>query len=228
MREKLIGRVGRIISGSFNSLVSSIENAVPESVMEEAIREIDGAIDEVQSEMGKIIANNHLANKRLMEENRNHKDLSEKIELAVSENRDDLAEAAIAKQLDIELQIPILESTISDFIAQEKELESFLLALKAKKRQMKDELRLYRESKRETDSNIASEDGSQKELSVERKVSKAESAFDRVLERATGVSSSSFREDKKTASQIAELEELARKKSISKRLADIKKKKTGR
>jgi phage shock protein A len=37
MKERLISRIGRIISGSFNSIVDAIENAVPETVMEEAI-----------------------------------------------------------------------------------------------------------------------------------------------------------------------------------------------
>ena len=41
MKERLIGRVGRIISGSFNSLIDAIENAAPETVMSEVIREID-------------------------------------------------------------------------------------------------------------------------------------------------------------------------------------------
>ena len=39
MKEKLINRVGRIVSGSFNSLVTALENAAPETVMNEAIRE---------------------------------------------------------------------------------------------------------------------------------------------------------------------------------------------
>ena len=38
MKESLIGRVGRIISGSFNSLIDVIENAAPETVMSEAVR----------------------------------------------------------------------------------------------------------------------------------------------------------------------------------------------
>ena len=57
-----------------------------------------------------------------------------------------LAEAAIAQQLDIEAQIPVLEATIADSGSKEKELEGYITALQAKKREMQDELRLYRES----------------------------------------------------------------------------------
>ncbi len=150
MKESLIGRVGRIISGSFNSLIDAIENAAPETVRSEVIREIDTAIDDVRVELGRVVAKKHLANSRLMEENRKHEDLSEKIELAVKERRDDLAEAAISRQLDIEAQIPILETTINECGNKEKELEGYITALQAKKREMKEELHQFRESLKET------------------------------------------------------------------------------
>ncbi|MDH3763867.1 MAG: PspA/IM30 family protein, partial [Gammaproteobacteria bacterium] len=55
MKENIANRVGRIISGSLNALVDAVENAAPETVMEEAIREIDGAIDEVRTELGRVV-----------------------------------------------------------------------------------------------------------------------------------------------------------------------------
>ena len=79
MKESIAGRVGRIISGSVNALIDAVENAAPEVVMEEAIREVDAAIDEVRAELGKVLANKHLANTRLMEENRKHEELAEKV-----------------------------------------------------------------------------------------------------------------------------------------------------
>ena len=52
MAETLASRVGRLISGTANSLVDAIENAAPEIVMEQALREIDQAIDDVRAELG--------------------------------------------------------------------------------------------------------------------------------------------------------------------------------
>jgi len=224
MGERLISRVGRIISGSFNSLIDAIENAAPETVMEEAIREIDSAIDDVRAELGKVIANKHLANSRLMEENRKHEDLQGKIEMAVKESRDDLAEAAIATQLDIEAQIPVLESTIADCGNQEKELEGYINALLAKKREMKEDLRQYRDSLKEAKSSVstsgsAAASGSD---SVESRVAKAESAFERIAEKATGIPGSGRMSDRKTATQLAELEKMARENRIKERLMTIK------
>jgi phage shock protein A len=224
MKESLIGRVGRIISGSFNSLVDAIENVAPEAVMSEAIREIDAAIDEVRVELGRVVASKHLANSRLMEENRKHEDLAEKIEFAIKESRDDLAEAAISRQIDIEAQIPVLEATISDCGNSEKELEGYISALQAKKREMQEDLRQFRESAKETvsSSSSTSESGVQPSSAVERKVAKAESAFERIAEKASGVPGKGRTVDRQTATKLAELEEIARKNRIQERLAAIK------
>src|SRR5262245_54886193 len=143
MAESIGSRVGRIISGSVHALIDAVENAAPEIVMEEAIREVDEAIDEVRAELGRAAANKHLASSRLMEENRKHEELSANIETAVRDKRDDLATAAISRQFDIEAQIPVLETTISECQAREKELEGYIAALQAKKREMQDALRQY-------------------------------------------------------------------------------------
>ncbi|MCP4236268.1 MAG: PspA/IM30 family protein [Aestuariibacter sp.] len=221
MKDNLTSRVGRIISGSLNSLVDAVENAVPETVMEEAIREVDGAIDEIRAELGRIVANKHLANTRLMEENHKHEDLLGKIELAVKEGRDDLAEAAIASQLDIEAQIPVLENTISECGIQEKELEGYIAALQAKKREMREELRQFRSSRQEA-ATTSGRGASTGNSGVENSVTKAESAFERVMENTTGLAGRTDIGDRKTITQLAELDDMARKNRIQERLAAIK------
>ncbi len=222
MKEKLISRVGRIISGSLNTVVSAIENAVPQTVMEESIREIDEAIDDIRAELGKTVAKKHLANTRLMEENRKHEELIGNIELAVSKGRDDLAESAIAQQLDIEAQIPVLEATISECTAQEAELEGYIAALQAKKRQMKDELSMYLASVKEKEATPVNSKNGESQASVEDRVSKADEAFDRVMEKATGIQTGKNAADLKDAANIAELEEMARKNRIQERLLAMK------
>ncbi len=219
--ENMTKRVGRILSGSFNSLIGAFENAVPETVMEEALREVDGAVDDVRAELGKVVANKHLANKRLAEEKSRHRGLAEKAALAVSEGRDDLAEAAIAQQLDIEVQIPVLETTITECTDQEKELEGYIAALQARRRQMKDDLKQFRQSRQEAASHGAS--CAQGDAgSVEHTVGRAEAAFERVMEQATGISPTAAAFDKKAAAKMAELEDLSRRNRIQERLAAVK------
>jgi phage shock protein A len=220
MKERITSRVGRIISGSFNALVNAVENSAPEIVMEQAIREVEDAIEEVRDELGITIANKHLANSRLMQINQKCEELSEKIELAVTENRDDLAETAIALQLDMEAQIPILEIQISDLSGKEKELEGYIAALQGKKREMREEINLYKKSRKETVQKMSAKGG--QASSVETKVSRAESSFERVLENTTGFASGIVTSDRKNAAQMSELEDMSRKNRIKERLAAIK------
>lgn len=49
MSEGLVSRVTRLVSGSVNSIVDTIENAAPETVMREAIREVERAIEDVRA-----------------------------------------------------------------------------------------------------------------------------------------------------------------------------------
>lgn len=224
MKENLTSRVGRIISGSVNALIDAVENAVPETVMEQAIREVDGVIDDVRAEMGRVVANKHLANSRLMEENKKHETLSQNIELAVNEGRDELAEAAISQQLDIEAQIPVLENTIGECGAQEKELEGYIKALQARKREMQEELQRFRAASKEASNASGENTGSKHGGGAEARVEKAASAFDRVVEKATGVLGSSSTTDRETATKLAELDDLARNNRIKERLAALKNK----
>ena len=222
MYENIAVRVGRIISGSMNALVDAVENAAPELVMEEAIREVDAAIGDVRSELGKIIATKHLANTRLMDENRAHEALIEKIELAVAQGRDDLAEVAIAKQLDIEAQIPVLERTIAECAEKEKELEGYISALQAKKREMREELAQFAATRKAAAANASSsQGGAGAGASASQKAEKAVSAFDRVMEKNAGVPGSGM-PTATDAAKLAELDELARSNRIRERLAAMK------
>ena len=227
MTVSLANRVGRIISGGFNMLLDTVEGAAPEAVMEQAIREIDGAMEDVRTELGRTIAAKHLANTRLQEENAKHEELAGQIELAVSEGRDELAETAIAQQLDIEARIPVLERTITQGTETEHELEGYLAALHAKKREMEDELRTFRASQRQAGQPSAEGTpaigvGGAGNTAIDRKVRTASSVFDRVSERASGVPAGTRAEDLQAAGQLAELQDLARQNRVKERLAAIK------
>lgn len=219
MAESMAKRVSRLVSGGFNAMINAVEDAAPVTLMEEAIREVDSAIDEVRAELGQVIANKHLTNKRLVEENRKHAELGEKVELAVKEGRDDLAETGIAQQLDIEAKIPVLEASIVDDSETEKELESYVAALKAKRREMEEELASFKAAQKAPTGEAST---SAKGSDVDEKMDKATAAFDRVINRASGLPGMSGPEDRKSAAQLAELDELARSNAIKERLEKLK------
>lgn len=219
MKESLTARVGRIISGGANLLINALENAAPEAVMEEAVREVDGVIDEVRAELGQVVARKHLASTRLVEESRRHEDLEEKLALALKENREDLAQAAAARQLDVEAQIPVLENTITECGEKEKELEGLIAALQAKKREMQDDMRQLREAQATASSPDSSSKVSGK--SQDSRLEQAQSAFDRVYQNQIGLKGRNLPVDG-DAAKLAELEELARKNRIQERLQAAK------
>ena len=225
MKDGIATRVGRIISGSVNALIDAVESAAPTVMMEEAIREINGAIEELRSDLKDLVANRRMANTRLMEENRRHEDLAEKIVLAVQEDRDDLAGIAISQQLDIEAQIPVLERTIAEGGEREKELNEYVSALQARRREMTDELRSYLSSRDRagagtTDTDPSSPGGDVTERAA-RRAQAAEVGFDRILEQQTGLSRSTS-QDEKTAARLTELEEMARANRVQERLLEIR------
>lgn len=225
MSSTLAARVGRIISGGVNLLVDAVEGAAPAAVLEQSIREVDQAMEEVRTELGRTVAAKHLANTRLVAENRRHEELATNIELAVREGRDDLAEAAIARQMDIEAQMPVLQQAVSENAEKERELEGYVAALRAKARDMAEELRQWRESRREAERGRAlgeaGAEGQSAPQAVDAAVRRAEAAFDRVLQRSTGMAAA-VRSDLDGEQKLAELEALSRQHRIQERLAALK------
>jgi len=154
------------------------ENIAPEVVMEQSIREVDKVINNVRAILGNTIVAKHINTKKLSEKNNYYEELSLQIEHAIREVRDDLAEAAVSKQIDVEAQVPVLENAITACCEREKELEGYISALSAKKRELKDELVAFRQSQSEISTN--GDVSSVTSASIEASMDEATSAFERI------------------------------------------------
>lgn len=217
MNENLTSKVNRLISGSLNSFIGTLEKMAPEMVMEEAIREVDSAVSEVRVELGRIIAKKHLAQVRLTEENHQHKSLSDQISIALNRQREDLAEAAISKQLALETNKLVLESTLENCTQQEQELQVYLLALEEKKQSMSDELsRLILSQQRQGRYQY------KQQVTVEGCINNAESTFNRLLEKQTGFVCASDLASRSKTIQLSQLDKLSKQDAIQKRLEQLK------
>lgn len=222
MSESLTSRVGRLIAGGFHSIVDAVEQAGPESVMEQAIREIDGAIADVRADLGSVEAQRHLTAKRLAEDSARQDTLTEQAREALAQNRDDLASAAVERQIDIEAQIPILEARLSSLGDDKVKLEGYIIALLAKKREMREALADFRTAREQQASATGTATGASRQgESVQARGARAAEAFDRIFQRQTGLAGTSGTRDA-TAARLAELEELTRKNRIAERLAQLK------
>ena len=219
MSETLSRRVGRLVSGGFHALIDAAENLAPEAVMNESIREIERAVDEVRAELGKVLAQKHLAAKKMADESNRHEAIDANLQAAVDAGRDDLAEAGIAEQMDIEARLPILENTIADCAAQEKELEGFIAALQAKKREMQQQLQDWRAAQQSMGTGKTA-DGNGSDLNrIAREAEKSGNAIDRVMGRQNSIHSST---DAAQLAKLKELEDLSRNNRIAERLAALK------
>ena len=219
MSETLSRRVGRLVSGGFHALIDAAENLAPEAVMNESIREIERAVDEVRAELGKVLAQKHLAAKKMADESNRHEAIDANLQAAVDAGRDDLAEAGIAEQMDIEARLPILENTIADCAAQEKELEGFIAALQAKKREMQQQLQDWRAAQQNMSTGKTAGGNGSDLNRITRDAEKSGNAFDRVMGRQNSVHSST---DAAQLAKLKELEDLSRNNRIAERLAALK------
>ena len=219
MSETLSRRVGRLVSGGFHALIDAAENLAPEAVMNESIREIERAVDEVRAELGKVLAQKHLAAKKMADESNRHEAIDANLQAAVDAGRDDLAEAGIAEQMDIEARLPVLENTIADCAAQEKELEGFIAALQAKKREMQQQLQDWRAAQQSMGTGKTAGGNGSDLNRIVRDAEKSGNAFDRVMGRQNSVHSST---DAAQLAKLKELEDLSRNNRIAERLAALK------
>lgn len=221
MSESLARRVARLVSGGFHAMLDKAEDCMPEAVMQENIRELERTIDEVRAELGKVLAQKHLATKKLADENNRHEQLGGQIASALDAGREDLAKAGIAEQLDIEARLPVLEQSLADCSSQERELDAFVAALLAKKREMQAALDDWKRVQANTTGAAAGSgaDGN-KIAQLERAAEQNGVQFNRVLQRQGGIGIAS--PDAAQAAALQELSDLGREAQIAARLAALK------
>jgi len=220
MADTLKARVGRTIAASVHALIDRIEDQSPATAMEQTLREADGVIDDVRQELGKASANRHLAQQQHARLNSQHAELIEQIDLALGQGREDLARAAVARQLDIEAQIPVLETTLADLARQESELQGYVAALLAKRREMEEALQGFRASRLAASGPGATP--SEPHRSAEHRMDNIAVAFDRIHQRQTGLSGTDQKKSLQQAAQLKELDDLVRDNKIAERMAQLK------
>lgn len=217
MKNSLFKRISRIVAANVETILSSVENQTPVAILEEAIKDVNVVIDDVREELAGVVTNKHLATKELTSKNNLHDNLSEQIQLAVDSGKEQLAESGIAEQLDIEAQIPILEKTILDCQEEEKQLESYIQALKAKINEMRMKIQSLSEISKEQSSIQSAHSDHNKKLE------EAERAFNKVFQSALSEKNLNPKNLDHQA-DLKELEELERKNRVQERLHSFKRK----
>ncbi len=146
IQEGILGRMGRVIAGMANAAIDGIEARTPQATVEQAIREIDKAIEEARGELGKDQAEAHRVGARIAEVEREARGLDEKIALALKGNREDLARAGVARQVDLEAQLVALRRAGDDIAGRIDEGSRGLAAARAARRDAEARLAELRKS----------------------------------------------------------------------------------
>lgn len=120
--------MGRLLAAIASQTIDNVENNNKVALVKQAIREIDAGADEARYALGKSRAEEFRLRKRREELDIETTALNEKIRLALAENREDLARAGVARQIDLESQVIALERAM-DFI--ELEIDEQTKALQA-------------------------------------------------------------------------------------------------
>jgi phage shock protein A len=218
MAESIFARVSRLLSATAEDAVDRMEQAGGDAVMREAIREADRAIDQVKAELESTMARRLQAARQQKMLAERAEELTAKARFALAEGREDLAEAALSRQVDFEAQANKLDAVQLQVREEEQRMEDGLAALGARKRQMEDALQAYLISRREA--ALGGDGPTRPGRSAEKKLDAAEQAFDRAMTGAGGVGFARAEAD--TINRVAEIEGMQKSVTVADRLAALK------
>ena len=211
LHEGILARMGRLLAAIASQTVDNAESSNKVALVKQAIREIDAGADEARYALGKSRAEEFRLKRRREELDTETAGLTEKIRLALAENREDLARAGVARQIDLESQGIALERA-EDFIELEiDEQTKALTAMLGARREA--EVRLA-----DLEQSLAQHAPHEPGRGVSTtKIASADLAM-AAIARVTGVPASSVLGDR----ELDELDRLHREREITARLERIK------
>lgn len=219
MAESVFLRVRRLLSARVEDSVDAMERANSDGTMREAIREVDRAIDEIRADQQAAMTRRLQAVRQQEMIAKKVEELTGKARFALQEGREGLAEGALARQVDLEDQSAKLEMIQENARIEEEKFEESLTALRARKLQMEEALAAF--SVARTDASMGGDGALENAIDIEKKVERAEAAFDRAMTGGGGVAFE--RGDVKAINSVAEIETLQKSASVAERLATLKK-----
>jgi phage shock protein A len=213
MNEGILSRIGRLIAGLANAAVDKAEDGVGKiAVIEQALREIDAAADEAKVDLGKARAEEYRIRSRRMEITGDLTALDDKIKLAIASDREDLAKAGVARQIDLEAQVAAVDKALADVNGQIDEGQKALQAVLATRREAEARLADFKRSVARHAPERAS--GSDPRSTPANDAARAAAAVSRM----TGVPAG----EPATGAELDELDRLHREQAIEARLARFK------
>ncbi len=218
MAKSVLSRVSRLLSATLEDAVDRMRRAGGDAVMREAIRDAERAIAQVKAELESSMVRRLQAARQQKMFTERAEALTAKAGSALSQGREDLAEAALSRQVDFEEQAKELHVVQQQVREEERRLEVGLAALAARKHQMEDALQAFLVSRGEV--IVGGDRATRPGRSAEKMVDAAEQAFGRAM---AGAGAAGFpRVDADIINRLAQLEGMQKSAIIAERLAALK------
>jgi phage shock protein A len=215
MAESIFVRIQNVLSAAADTTVSFAERASGTSLMREAIRQVARAEDEAR-ECIERADTRRLQSRHRQQTLREQVDtLVEQAQYALGKERPDLAEAAIARQIDCEAQARQAVAAEQEAVAEAARLEESMTALRTRKLEMQKELAAFEAAQSEASGSTAAVRDP-----IGRKVSRAEALFERAMAASGGGNLGLVPAG--DAAKLAEVEALRREDAIAERLAALR------
>lgn len=219
MVESLLSRIKRIVSGSIEDTCDRMERAGGATVMREALREVERVVAEAKTERDEATARRLQAVRRQGLYRERLTQLQQKAEFAMDQGREDLAEAALLRQVEFGNQIEALAAAETEAADEERRLEQALASLALRKAQMEEELKAFTAARR--DAGLAAEAAPGTTRDRERRVERAEAAFERAMS-GLGVTTGITGEAAETAARLGEIDQMMRRSVIAERMEALR------
>lgn len=182
--ESIFDRIGRLVSGKIEDGVDAMERAGGTTVMREAIRDVSRAIDDVKEQRDGATVKRLQAVRQQRMFTERLESLTEKANFALDQGREDLAEAALFRQVDFEGQITHLASVEERAGEEERALEEGIASLEMRMARMQEELEAFESARAQA--GLTKDHGESTQRKSERNIERAEAAFDRAMTGAGG------------------------------------------
>lgn len=219
MADSIFVRVKRIVSGNVEDVVDAMERAGGTTVMREAIRELDRVVEEAKNERNAATAKRLQAVRQQRMYADRLESMQEKAQFAMDQGREDLAEAALHRQMDFEAQMAELAQIEVETAEQERHLEESLASLQVRKEHLEQELKHFELARAEAGINADNPDTSGK--SAVNRAERAEEAFARAMQGAGG---SAEIVNGEHILKVAEIDTLRKESEVENRMNALRKK----
>jgi phage shock protein A len=215
MAESIFVRVQNVLAAAADTTVSFAERASGTSLMREAIRQVARAEDEARECIERADTRRLQAQRRQQTLREQVETLAEQARYALGRERPDLAQAAVALQIDCEAQAKQALTAQQEAVDEAARLGESVTALRTRKLAMQKELAAFEAAQGDASKSSASV-GSP----IERKVSRAEALFERAMAASGGADLGLLPAG--DAAKLAEVEALRREDEIAERLAALR------